>query len=215
MLEHADPRMTTYAGLLCVLAVCAYWVMGRRRWLRLLAAVLFTLGIVRWGLLPVLCQGVPAVPACLATGVLVTVCTVPLVTRLRGGLVRVGPAVVAGLLLTLGLAYYAARALRFTGYDAVGAGGWLLKSGFACREPDALTMIVAGGLFLGAIGAIIDLTVSVMAGTSAARMAGRRTSAERVQSALKIGRDIGSVSVVTVLLALIGERRRELVKSPH
>ncbi len=203
LIDISTLRIGTYLGLLGLLLLLLILIAGRRS-IYLFCAISSTLGIIWFGILPLINIGFNPLWISLAGSILIAGLAILFITRFKRNTFFASLAAFIGIVISFYLATYANSRLHLTGYSEGGLGEWLIKSGFS-QNPVAVSEVIVAGLFMGAIGALIDLTISIISGMGLIIKDNPNLPVDNlVQSGLRIGRDIAGVSVITLLFAYLG-----------
>jgi uncharacterized membrane protein len=186
--------------LLAVVFAAAVIALGRLRGLAALAGLAVSIGVLLWFVLPAVLDGRNP----LAVAVVGSAAIAFLALYLAHGFTMMTTVALLGtlgaLVLTAGLASAVVELARLSGFASEEA--VVVQIGAANID---LAGIILGGVVIGALGAIDDMTVTQASAVWELRSASPRTSRRSITAAgLRIGRDHVASTVNTLALAYAG-----------
>ena len=202
-----------YPVLLLIFVVLTLFV-GRKRGILMLLAIGLTGMILWWGMFPLLARMYNPILVSLFAFLAVIALCLPLITGLNRISLSAFLAASCGIAFSAVLAYYLdLNYFHFTGFD-ISKGEWLIKSRFADR-PDIFSKIVVAGVIMGALGAIMDVAVSIASSVNELKVKAPDISrAQAINSGFRVGGDIVGTMANTLIFAYLGAQIA-LLLSPY
>ena len=189
------------------LAVCAVFcvlllVFGRIKGLHTLVSLLLTIGAVFLAFLPLVLGGYNIYLSAIAVCVYVIVSTLLLVNGANAKTLVAIAGCSAGVLFAGLLTVLLTATLRLTGMASQEA---IYLADLGTRNPVDLKAIVFAGILIGAVGAVMDVAMSLASALWELREAAAAPSfGMLLKSGMNIGRDMMSTMANTLVLAYIG-----------
>lgn len=189
------------------LAVCAVFcvlllVFGRMKGLHTLVSLLLTFGAVFLVFLPLVLGGYNIYLSAIAVCIYVIVSTLLLVNGANAKTLVAIAGCSAGVLFAGLLTVLLSATLRLTGMASQEA---IYLADLGTRNPVDLKAIVFAGILIGAVGAVMDVAMSLASALWELREAAAAPSfGMLLKSGMNIGRDMMSTMANTLVLAYIG-----------
>lgn len=209
--ENGDVRATVYeydrsGGV--ILVVCAFLVLtilvgGRVGAKSLLGLILTVAGLI-WVLLPLLLRGWATIPTTFLVCALITGVCFVILGGVRRKTVCAALGTLAGMALATGFGMLAQAILRINGYRQEYAEA-LLQLRQTGESGVGIAGLVVAGVIISALGAVMDVAMSVSSATQELSEVGEGLSARTLfRRGMNIGRDMVGTMTNTLILAIIG-----------
>ena len=191
-------RITVPIILALIFCVLILWV-GRKKGFNSLISILFTIGLIYWGLRPLILLGISPLAATLLISLLSTVITMYLV----GGFNRKSSAAIVGTILALFFAGIASlltiKCAKLTGF----ADESMLYL-YNIHPELSFTSITASIIILAALGAVMDVAMSIASTINEINETTPMSVKDLYKAGMNVGRDIIGTMANTLILVYMG-----------
>ena len=191
-------RITVPIILALIFCVLILWV-GRKKGFNSLISILFTIGLIYWGLRPLILLGISPLAATLSISLLSTVITMYLV----GGFNRKSSAAIVGTILALFFAGIASlltiKCAKLTGF----ADESMLYL-YNTHPELSFTSITASIIILAALGAVMDVAMSIASTINEINETTPMPVKDLYKAGMNVGRDIIGTMANTLILVYMG-----------
>ncbi|MDK2813686.1 MAG: hypothetical protein PWQ08_941 [Clostridiales bacterium] len=186
----------------CVVFCILLLIFGRMKGLHTLVSLLLTIGVVFLVFLPLVLGGYNIYLSAIAVCIYVIVSTLLLVNGANAKTLVAIVGCSAGVLFAGLLTVLLSNTLRLTGMASQEA---IYLADLGTRNPVDLKAIVFAGILIGAVGAVMDVAMSLASALWELREgAAAPTFGMLLKSGMNIGRDMMSTMANTLVLAYIG-----------
>lgn len=186
----------------CVVFCILLLIFGRMKGLHTLVSLLLTIGVVFLVFLPLVLGGYNIYLSAVAVCIYVIVSTLLLVNGANAKTLVAIVGCSAGVLFAGLLTVLLSNTLRLTGMASQEA---IYLADLGTRNPVDLKAIVFAGILIGAVGAVMDVAMSLASALWELREgAAAPTFGMLLKSGMNIGRDMMSTMANTLVLAYIG-----------
>ncbi|MDD2992455.1 MAG: YibE/F family protein [Pygmaiobacter sp.] len=186
----------------CVVFCILLLIFGRMKGLHTLVSLLLTIGVVFFVFLPLVLGGYNIYLSTIAVCIYVIVSTLLLVNGANAKTLVAIVGCSAGVLFAGLLTVLLSNTLRLTGMASQEA---IYLADLGTRNPVDLKAIVFAGILIGAVGAVMDVAMSLASALWELREgAAAPTFGMLLKSGMNIGRDMMSTMANTLVLAYIG-----------
>lgn len=208
--ENGDVSATVYEfnrttpvwivlGLFLLITV----LVGGKTGAKSLVGLLFTVAGVFWLLFPALMKGAPTLPATFALCVYVAAVSFVILGGVEKKTVCAWLGTVAGMALALLFALLSQRLLRIDGLRSADVEPLLQLR--QTGTPVGLRGLLAAGVILSSLGAVMDVAMSLSSALAEVHAADRTMDAKALfRSGMNIGRDMVGTMTNTLILAFLG-----------
>lgn len=185
--------------LLMVLFLGAVMALGRRQGFLSLVALVVTGGLVFLVYIPLVINGAPPLLLAIAVSVLASLLTFLIISGWSFKTLSSSLGVLLGFLVSAVLVLVFGRWMDISGV----MNSNIVSLGYTTDLP--LLQILFSGILIGAIGAVMDVAISMSSTVQELRRANPRyTGWELFTSALNVGRDLLGTMVNTLIMAYVG-----------
>ena len=208
--ENGDVNATVYEynrttavwivlGLFLVITV----LVGGKTGAKSLVGLIFTVAGVFWLLFPALMKGAPTLPTTFLLCVYVAAVSFAVLGGVETKTVCAWLGTVAGMALALGFALLSQRLLRIDGLRSADVEPLLQLR--QTGTPIGLRGLLAAGVILSSLGAVMDVAMSLSSALAEVHTADRTMDARALfRSGMNIGRDMVGTMTNTLILAFLG-----------
>ncbi len=178
-------------------------LVGGKTGAKSLIGLLFTVAGVFWLLFPALMKGAPTLPATFALCVYVAAVSFVILGGVEKKTVCAWLGTVAGMALALLFALLSQKLLRIDGLRSADVEPLLQLR--QTGTPVGLRGLLAAGVILSALGAVMDVAMSLSSALAEVHAADRTMDAKALfRSGMNIGRDMVGTMTNTLILAFLG-----------
>lgn len=185
-----------YTGIFCALLL----LIGRKKGVRSIVAIIATLGLIFTVLVPMILNGFCPIASAVLTGILSTLITIYLV----GGLNSKSSSAIIGTSISLIfagalsiIAIYFAHLTGFSGEESMFL--------YAVRPDLSFTGILSASMIIAALGALMDTAVSIASTINEIHETDNSLSVKELfKSGMNVGRDIIGTMSNTLILVYLG-----------
>ncbi len=197
--DHYRGNWLLYLSLTFILLII---VIGRLKGLRALISLIITIAAILYILLPAILKGINPVPVSIGIAIVVTIITIFLI----GGISQKSIAAIIGTssgVLVAGLiSYFVGSQINLTGMSAD-------EATMLLYIPQGITFdfrnLLFAGIILGALGAIMDVGMSIASSIDEIYKANNQLSVKELfDSGMNVGKDIMGTMINTLILAYAG-----------
>ena len=190
-----------HLAILGLIFIIALLLVGRRKGSHSLAALAITILLIIKVLLPLLLQGLNPLWTIIGVAIIIAASTLLIISgfnlKTLSSLIGIG----GGLVIAGMLAYFFGRAAQLTGLAS--------HETPLLQYIDGIQMdfegLLFGAIVLGALGAIMDVAISVASGLEQVKLAQPQVSFQELYRAgISIGKDIMGTMINTLVLAYVG-----------
>ena len=208
--ENGDVSATVYEfnrttpvwivlGLFLLITV----LVGGKTGAKSLVGLLFTVAGVFWLLFPALMKGAPTLPATFALCVFVAAVSFVILGGVEKKTICAWLGTVAGMALALVFALISQRLLRIDGLRSADVEPLLQLR--QTGTPIGLRGLLAAGVILSSLGAVMDVAMSLSSALAEVHTADKTMDAKALfRSGINIGRDMVGTMTNTLILAFLG-----------
>jgi uncharacterized membrane protein len=187
--------------ILLVIMVGAIVAVGRLKGVMSLGALMVTILLVFFVLLPATLKGYPPLPIAVGIAILSVLLTIPLITGISKKTLGAVAGASLGIILAALLSFLFGAIMQLSGVVT----NDMLMIFMASDVAIDLRGLVLSGMIIAALGAIMDIAISISSSTAEIYAANPNlTPAKAVSSVMNIGRDILGSMVNTLILAYVG-----------
>lgn len=198
----ADHYRGDYLLYLSLIFIVLIIIIGRLKGLRALVSLIITIAAILYILLPAILKGINPVPVSIGIAIAVTIITIFLI----GGISQKSVAAIIGTsigVLVAGLiSYLVGSQINLTGMSAD-------EATILLYIPQEITFdfrnLLFAGIILGALGAIMDVGMSIASSIDEIYKANNQLSVKELfDSGMNVGKDIMGTMINTLILAYAG-----------
>lgn len=198
----ADHYRGDYLLYLSLIFIVLIIIIGRLKGLRALVSLIITIAAILYILLPAILKGINPVPVSIGIAIVVTIITIFLI----GGISQKSVAAIIGTsigVLVAGLiSYLVGSQINLTGMSAD-------EATILLYIPQEITFdfrnLLFAGIILGALGAIMDVGMSIASSIDEIYKANNQLSVKELfDSGMNVGKDIMGTMINTLILAYAG-----------
>lgn len=198
----ADYHRAPTLGWLLLAFLIAFVVFGGKKGLKSLVALLISVLLIAFVLLPLSLNGFDPLVVAIGICLISTVATMYFVAgrskkALAATLGTVGGVIVAGIAAQLVIVY-----APLTGLSSEEA--QILRGSVLVARPSFYSGLLAAGMLIGALGVIMDVGISIASAVSEVAKTGDLAMSDLYQSGMNVGRDIMGTMTNTLILAYTG-----------
>ena len=191
-----DNQIWLYAGIFCSLLL----LIGRKKGLRSIIAILATLGLIFSILIPMILNGFCPIVSAVLTGILSTVITIYMVGGLNSKSLSAIIGTSVSLIFAGGLSIIAIYFAHLTGF-----GGEENMFLYAVRPDLNFTGILSASMIIAALGALMDTAVSIASTINEIHETDSSLSVKELfKSGMNVGHDIIGTMSNTLILVYLG-----------
>jgi uncharacterized membrane protein len=191
----------TYLYIIVIIFIVSLLIVGRFKGLLTVITLSVTVAAVALVLLPMLLRGYAPIPTTLLVASLITVFTLVGISGLRRKTAAAAIGTVGGVFVAGLLALWAGNAARLTGFSSEEAQMLLYMEG----GPIDVRGLLFAGIIIGALGAVMDLAMSIAAASHEVYCANPAICMrEQIKSSMNVGRDVMGTMANTLILAYVG-----------
>ncbi|MBB5175086.1 YibE/F family protein [Texcoconibacillus texcoconensis] len=188
--------------LLTVILVALLIVFGGIQGLKSIFTLAFTLFLIFIFMIPRLFDGYSPVYLALITGSIVAIVTFIVISGLSKKTIAATVGTIGGLVSAAVISVFFSEFMRLTGYHSVN------EQNLVAISPDGsfdLKGILLAGIIIGAIGAIMDVAISIASAMEEIRKSNPRIrNGALLKSGMNVGKDIMGTMANTLILAYVG-----------
>lgn len=194
--KHRVNILYALAGLFFLLLL----VIGKKKGVYSLASILITLGLIFWGLTPLILHGLNPILATVLVCVLASIIAIYLV----GGINAKSSAAILGTVLSLIFAgLLSALSIKFASLTGFSSEESMFL--FSAHPDLNFVGILASAMIIGALGAVMDIGMSISSTINELYSSNLQMgSKELFDSGMNVGRDIIGTMANTLILAYLG-----------
>lgn len=190
-----------YLTALVIVFIISLLVVGKLKGLKTIFTLAITVGFVFFIELPLLVKGYHAVAVTVVVALLVTVITVTVISGFTKKSLAAVLGTAAGVVVAGGIAIFVSTVTKVTGMSMEEAVMLLSIKG----ETLNFQYLLFAGILLGALGAIMDVAMSIASSIEEVHLANNSLSfRELFNSGMRVGRDIMGTMANTLILAYTG-----------
>jgi len=198
----ADYHRAPTLGWLLLAFLVAFIVFGGKKGLKSLVALLISVCLIAFVLLPLSLNGFDPLIVAIAICLVSAVATMYFVAgrskkALAAMLGTVGGVIVAGIAAQLVI-----LSAPLTGLSSEEA--QILRGSVLVARPSFYSGLLAAGMLIGALGVIMDVGISIASAVSEVAKTGHQNFSQLYQSGMNVGRDIMGTMTNTLILAYTG-----------
>ncbi len=178
----------------------ATWLVARGRGLKGILALALSILLIFWLFLPRIVAGSDPLLCTLLVSIFIILVNVPLIHGLSRKSLSISLATTGAIIITIGITLLLDHFLKIKGTGAEET--IYLQGGIASWQ--SLPRIFAAGVTLGALGAVMDVCVSIASGLWEITQHGTAPFAKLFRSGMNIGGDILGSMLNTLVFAYVG-----------
>ena len=194
------PGLALMVAAFCLVTVLVGGKVGAKS----LVALALTVVALLYILLPLLLRGWPTIPTTFLVAVLVTAASFVILGGVEKKTVCACLGTLAGIALATAFGLGAQGLLRIDGYRQEYAEA-LLQMRQTGESGIGITGLIAAGVIISALGAVMDVAMSISSAVQElARVGQNLTRKQHMRSGMNIGRDMVGTMTNTLILAILG-----------
>lgn len=196
----ADIQRTNVLYFLSILFFALLIIIGKKKGLNSLISILVTLGLIFWGLTPLILSGMNPIFATILICILTSVIAIYLV----GGINAKSSAAILGTVLSLAIAgVLSVLSIKFANLTGFSSEESMFL--FTAHPDLNFVGILASAMLIGALGAVMDIGMSISSTVNELFITNcEMTVSELFTSAMNVGKDIIGTMANTLILAYLG-----------
>lgn len=198
----ADYSRTDYIIYLTILFILLMLVIGRTKGLKSIISLSLTIASIFYILLPQILKGANPIPISILIAIGVTIITIILVSGINSKSMAAIIGTSAGVIIAGSISYYVGLKINLSGLSAE-------EATMLMYIPQNISFdfknLLFSGIILGALGAIMDVGVSIASSIEEVHNANNDlTAKELFSSGMNIGKDVMGTMTNTLILAYTG-----------
>lgn len=198
----SDYSRENYTMYLAIAFVVLLLLIGRSKGLKAIISLVLTIGAILYILLPGILKGINPVPISIAISIGVTIVTVFIIGGVNNKSLATIIGTTSGVIIAGLISYYIGSKVKLTGLSSE-------EASMLIHIPQGITFnfrnLLFSGIILGALGAVMDVGMSVASSISEINEANKDlTRGELFKSGMNVGKDIMGTMTNTLILAYTG-----------
>ncbi|MGO1470583.1 MAG: YibE/F family protein [Tissierella sp.] len=198
----SDYYRVNYTLYLAIIFAVLLLVIGRLKGLKAIISLALTMASILYILLPAILKGANPIPISIMISIGVTIITIFLIGGINKKSISTIIGTISGVVIAGLISYYIGTKIKLTGLHAE-------EAGMLMHIPQGISFsfknLLFSGIILGALGAIMDVGMSVSSSIDEIHKANNNLSQKELfKSGMNVGKDIMGTMTNTLILAYAG-----------